>query len=395
MQLPIYLDYSSTNPVDSRVAAKMMECLTLDGNFGNPASRSHMSGWKAEEAVETARRQVADLIHCDPREIVWTSGATESDNLAIKGAAKFYREKGRHLVTSVIEHKAVLDSCKQLEQEGFSVTYLTPDSRGMISPAQVAAAIRPDTTLVSLMHVNNEIGVVNDIRAIGEVTRQHGVLLHVDAAQSAGKIAIDLSQMQVDLMSLTAHKIYGPKGIGALYVRRQPKVRIEPQVHGGGHEQGMRSGTLPTHQIVGMGEAFALAMNEMAAENARILALRNRLLNGLKAIPAMSVNGDLEQRVPGNLNISFGYVEGESLMLALKDLEISSGSACTSASLEPSYVLRALGLSDELAHSSVRITVGRFSTEEEIDYAVAVIEKAVAKLREGSAQWLARDSATG
>ena len=395
MQLPIYLDYSSTNPVDSRVAAKMMECLTLDGNFGNPASRSHMSGWKAEEAIETARRQVADLIHCDPREIVWTSGATESDNLAIKGAAKFYQDKGRHLVTSVIEHKAVLDSCKQLEQEGFSVTYLTPDSRGMISPGQVAAAIRPDTTLVSLMHVNNEIGVVNDIRAIGEVTRQHGVLLHVDAAQSAGKIAIDLSQMQVDLMSLTAHKIYGPKGIGALYVRRQPKVRIEPQVHGGGHEQGMRSGTLPTHQIVGMGEAFALAMNEMAAENARILALRNRLLNGLKAIPAMSVNGDLEQRVPGNLNVSFGYVEGESLMLALRDLEISSGSACTSASLEPSYVLRALGLSDELAHSSVRITVGRFSTEEEIDYAVAVIEKAVAKLREGSAQWLARDSATG
>ncbi len=395
MQLPIYLDYSSTNPVDTRVAAKMVECLTLDGNFGNPASRSHMSGWKAEEAVETARRQVADLIHCDPREIVWTSGATESDNLAIKGVAKFYQDKGRHLVTSVIEHKAVLDSCKQLEQEGFSVTYLTPDSQGMISPAQVAAAIRPDTTLVSLMHVNNEIGVVNDIREIGEVTRQRGVLLHVDAAQSAGKIAIDLSQMQVDLMSLTAHKIYGPKGIGALYVRRQPKVRIEPQVHGGGHEQGMRSGTLPTHQIVGMGEAFALAMNEMAAENARILALRNRLLNGLKAIPAISVNGDLEQRVPGNLNVSFGYVEGESLMLALRDLEISSGSACTSASLEPSYVLRALGLSDELAHSSVRITVGRFSTEEEIDYAVAVIEKAVAKLREGSAQWLARDSATG
>ena len=395
MQLPIYLDYSSTNPVDSRVAAKMMECLTLDGNFGNPASRSHLSGWKAEEAVETARRQVADLIHCDPREIVWTSGATESDNLAIKGAAKFYQDKGRHLVTSVIEHKAVLDSCKQLEQEGFSVTYLTPDSRGMISPGQVAAAIRPDTTLVSLMHVNNEIGVVNDIRAIGEVTRQHGVLLHVDAAQSAGKIAIDLSQMQVDLMSLTAHKIYGPKGIGALYVRRQPKVRIKPQVHGGGHEQGMRSGTLPTHQIVGMGEAFALAMNEMAAENARILALRNRLLNGLTAIPAMSVNGDLEQRVPGNLNVSFGYVEGESLMLALRDLEISSGSACTSASLEPSYVLHALGLSDELAHSSVRITVGRFSTEEEVDYAVAVIKKAVAKLREGSAQWQARDSATG
>ncbi|MEC7126265.1 MAG: IscS subfamily cysteine desulfurase [Pseudomonadota bacterium] len=395
MQLPIYLDYSSTNPVDPRVASKMMECLTLDGNFGNPASRSHMSGWKAEEAVETARRQVADLINCDPREIVWTSGATESDNLAIKGAAQFYQDKGRHLVTSAIEHKAVLDSCQQLEREGFSVTYLTPDSRGMISPEQVAAVIRPDTTLVSLMHVNNEIGVVSDIRAIGEVTRQHGVLLHVDAAQSAGKVAIDLSQMHIDLMSLTAHKIYGPKGIGALYVRRQPKVRIKPQVHGGGHEQGMRSGTLPTHQIVGMGEAFALAMNEMAAENARILALRNRLLNGLTAIPAMSVNGDLEQRVPGNLNVSFGYVEGESLMLALRDLEISSGSACTSASLEPSYVLHALGLSDELAHSSVRITVGRFSTEEEVDYAVAVIKKAVAKLREGSVQWQARDSATG
>ena len=395
MQLPIYLDYSSTNPVDPRVASKMMECLTLDGNFGNPASRSHMSGWKAEEAVETARRQVADLINCDPREIVWTSGATESDNLAIKGAAQFYQDKGRHLVTSAIEHKAVLDSCQQLEREGFSVTYLTPDSRGMISPEQVAAVIRPDTTLVSLMHVNNEIGVVSDIRAIGEVTRQHGVLLHVDAAQSAGKVAIDLSQMKIDLMSLTAHKIYGPKGIGALYVRRQPKVRIKPQVHGGGHEQGMRSGTLPTHQIVGMGEAFALAMNEMAAENARILALRNRLLNGLKAIPAMSVNGDLEQRVPGNLNVSFGYVEGESLMLALRDLEISSGSACTSASLEPSHVLHALGLSDELAHSSVRITVGRFSTEEEVDYAVAVIKKAVATLREGSAQWQARDSATG
>ncbi|MED5311142.1 MAG: IscS subfamily cysteine desulfurase [Pseudomonadota bacterium] len=395
MQLPIYLDYSSTNPVDPRVASKMMECLTLDGNFGNPASRSHMSGWKAEEAVETARRQVADLINCDPREIIWTSGATESDNLAIKGAAQFYQDKGRHLVTSAIEHKAVLDSCQQLEREGFSVTYLTPDSRGMISPEQVAAVIRPDTTLVSLMHVNNEIGVVSDIRAIGEVTRQHGVLLHVDAAQSAGKVAIDLSQMQIDLMSLTAHKIYGPKGIGALYVRRQPKVRIKPQVHGGGHEQGMRSGTLPTHQIVGMGEAFALAMNEMAAENARILALRNRLLNGLTAIPAMSVNGDLEQRVPGNLNVSFGYVEGESLMLALRDLEISSGSACTSASLEPSYVLHALGLSDELAHSSVRITVGRFSTEEEVDYAVTIIKKAVAKLREGSAQWQARDSATG
>ncbi|MEC8330736.1 MAG: IscS subfamily cysteine desulfurase [Pseudomonadota bacterium] len=395
MQLPIYLDYSSTNPVDPRVASKMMECLTLDGNFGNPASRSHMSGWKAEEAVETARRQVADLINCDPREIVWTSGATESDNLAIKGAAQFYQDKGRHLVTSAIEHKAVLDSCQQLEREGFSVTYLTPDSRGMISPEQVAAVIRPDTTLVSLMHVNNEIGVVSDIRAIGEVTRQHGVLLHVDAAQSAGKVAIDLSQMQIDLMSLTAHKIYGPKGIGALYVRRQPKVRIKPQVHGGGHEQGMRSGTLPTHQIVGMGEAFALAMNEMAAENARILALRNRLLNGLTAIPAMSVNGDLEQRVPGNLNVSFGYVEGESLMLALRDLEISSGSACTSATLEPSYVLHALGLSDELAHSSVRITVGRFSTEEEVDYAVTIIKKAVAKLREGSAQWQARDSATG
>ncbi|HBW83267.1 MAG TPA: IscS subfamily cysteine desulfurase [Gammaproteobacteria bacterium] len=395
MQLPIYLDYSSTNPVDPRVAAKMMNCLTLEGNFGNPASRSHMSGWKAEEVVETARRQVANLIHCDPREIVWTSGATESDNLAIKGAAQFYQDKGKHLITSAIEHKAVLDSCQQLEREGFSVTYLKPDSRGIITAAQVADAIRPDTTLVSLMHVNNEIGVVNDIQALGEVTRQHGVLLHVDAAQSAGKISIDLSEIKVDLMSLTAHKIYGPKGIGALFVRRQPKARIEPQVHGGGHEQGMRSGTLATHQIVGMGEAFEIAMNEMVAENERILTLRNRLLNGLKGIPAISVNGDLEQRVPGNLNVGFSYVEGESLMLALRELEISSGSACTSASFEPSYVLRALGLPDELAHSSVRITVGRFTTEEEVDYAVAVITQAVAKLRQGSVQWLALDSATG
>ena len=395
MHLPIYLDYSSTNPVDPRVAKKMMNCLTLEGNFGNPASRSHRSGWKAEEAVETARRQVADLIHCDPREIVWTSGATESDNLAIKGAALFHQDKGKHLITSAIEHKAVLDSCQQLERAGFSVTYLTPDPRGIVSVAQVAGAIRQDTTLVSLMHVNNEIGVVNDIQALGEVTREHGVLLHVDAAQSAGKIAIDLSKMKVDLMSLTAHKIYGPKGIGALFVRRKPRVRVEPQLHGGGHEQGMRSGTLPTHQIVGMGEAFEIAMNEMVAENARILALRNRLLDGLKGISAMSINGDLEQRVPGNLNVSFSYVEGESLILALRELEISSGSACSSANLEPSHVLRALGLSNELANSSVRITVGRFSTEEEVDYAAAVITQAVAKLREGSMQWLALDSTTG
>ena len=387
MQVPIYLDYSSTTPVDPRVAEKMMECLTLEGNYGNPASRSHMLGWKAEEAVETARRNVADLVNCDPREIVWTSGATESDNLAIKGAAHFYSKKGKHIITSKIEHKAVLDSCRQLEREGYEVTYLDPDSNGLISPETVAEAIRPDTSLVSLMHVNNEIGVVNDIEAIGKITREKGIVFHVDAAQSTGKIDIDLEAMQVDLMSFTSHKIYGPKGIGALYVRRKPRVRIEPQIHGGGHERGMRSGTLATHQIVGMGEAFRIAKEEMHEEHARVLALRNRLLDGLKDMEEVYVNGDLDHRVAGNLNISFNFVEGESLMMALRDLAVSSGSACTSASLEPSYVLRAIGLNDELAHSSLRITVGRFTTEDEIDYAIEKIREAVIKLRELSPLW--------
>ncbi|GJM13591.1 MAG: cysteine desulfurase IscS [Pseudohongiella sp.] len=365
----------------------MAECLTLEANFGNPASRSHMFGWKAEEAVETARRQVADLINADPREIVWTSGATEADNLAIKGAAHFYVKKGKHIITSKIEHKAVLDSCRQLEREGFEVTYLDPSEAGIISPEAVAAAIRPDTTLVSLMHVNNEIGVINDIAAIGKLTREKKIIFHVDAAQSAGKIDIDMEAMQVDLMSLTAHKIYGPKGIGALYVRRKPRVRIEPQIHGGGHERGMRSGTLATHQIVGMGEAYRIAKEEMVEENARVLALRTRLLNGFNDMEEVFVNGDVDHRVAGNLNISFNFVEGESLMMALRDLAVSSGSACTSASLEPSYVLRAIGLNDELAHSSLRISIGRFTTEEEIDFSIEKIREAVGKLRELSPLW--------
>ncbi len=387
MQFPIYLDYSSTSPCDPRVAAKMAECLTLEANFGNPASRSHKFGWKAEEAVENARKQVADLLNCDPREVVWTSGATESDNLAIKGAAHFYVKKGKHIITSKIEHKAVLDSCRQLEREGFEVTYLDPDSTGIVSPEMVAAAIRPDTTLVSLMHVNNEIGVINDIEAIGKVTREHGVIFHVDAAQSTGKLRIDMETMQVDLMSVTAHKTYGPKGIGALFVRRKPRIRLEPQMHGGGHERGMRSGTLATHQIVGMGEAFHLAMVEMEADNARILKLRNRLLEGLQDMEEVYVNGDLDHRVAANLNISFNFVEGESLMMALRNLAVSSGSACTSASLEPSYVLRAIGLNDELAHSSLRMTIGRFTTEEEIDYTIEKVKEAVGKLRDLSPLW--------
>lgn len=387
MQFPIYLDYASTTPCDPRVAAKMAECLTLEANFGNPASRSHMFGWKAEEAVETGRQQVADLINCDPREIVWTSGATEADNLAIKGVAHFHVEKGRHIITSNIEHKAVLDSCHQLEREGFDVTYLVPSSQGIITPEDVAAAIRPDTVLVSLMHVNNEIGVITDIAAIAEVTREKGILFHVDAAQSTGKVEIDLEFMKVDLMSLTSHKTYGPKGIGALFVRRNPRVRIEPQMHGGGHERGMRSGTLPTHQIVGMGEAFRLAKEEMTSEHDRVLALRERLFDGLKELEEIYVNGHADIRAAGNLNISFNFVEGESLMMALRDLALSSGSACTSASLEPSYVLKALGLNDELAHSSLRITVGRFTTEEEIDYSIGKIRDAVTKLREVSPLW--------
>lgn len=387
MKLPVYFDYSATTPVDPRVARVMADCLTMDGNFGNPASRSHFFGWKAEEAVENARRQVADLIHADPREIVWTSGATEADNLAIKGAAHFNQKRGKHLITSKIEHKAVLDTCRQLEREGFEVTYLEPDSEGLISPQQVADAIREDTTLVTLMHVNNEIGVINDIAAIGEICRANKVFFHVDAAQSAGKIEIDLSQMKVDMMSFSAHKAYGPKGIGALYVRRKPRVRLEAQIHGGGHERGMRSGTLPTHQIVGMGEAFKIAGEEMAEENARILGLRNRMLDGLKDMEEVHVNGSLEHRVAGSLNVSFAYVEGESLIMSLKDVAVSSGSACTSASLEPSYVLRALGVNDELAHSSLRFSIGRFTTDEDIDFALEQIHSAVAKLRALSPLW--------
>jgi len=387
MRAPIYFDYSATSPVDPRVVDAMVKCLTLEGNFGNPASRSHVFGWKAEEAVEEARQHAADLINCDPREIVWTSGATESDNLALKGAAHFYQSKGKHIITSKIEHKAVLDSCRQLEREGFEVTYLDPDAKGLIQPEAVAKAIRDDTILVSLMHVNNEIGVINDIAAIGEITREKKVLFHVDAAQSAGKIEIDLEQMKVDLMSLTAHKIYGPKGIGALYVRRKPRVRLEAQMHGGRHERGMRSGTLPTHQIVGMGEAYRIAKAEMQKDAEHSLALRQRFLKGLEGMEEVYINGDIDQRVPGNLNVSFNFVEGESLIMALKDLAVSSGSACTSASLEPSYVLRAIGLNDELAHSSLRFTIGRFTTEEDVDYAIEKVKEAVTKLRELSPLW--------
>ena len=387
MKLPIYFDYSATTPVDPRVAEKMADCLTNDGNFGNPASRSHAYGWEAEAAVEEARGQIAGLLNADPREIVWTSGATEANNLAIKGCAHFNQKKGKHVITSKIEHKAVLDTCRQLEREGFEVTYLDPDSDGIIQPEAVAEAIREDTTVVSLMHVNNEIGTINDITAIGEICRERKVFFHVDAAQSAGKISIDMDAMKVDMMSLSAHKIYGPKGIGALYVRRKPRVRIEAQMHGGGHERGMRSGTLATHQIVGMGEAFRVAQEEMVEENKRILALRNRLWEGLSDMEEVQVNGSLTQRVAGNLNISFAYVEGESLIMALKDLAVSSGSACTSASLEPSYVLRALGLDDEQAHSSIRFSLGRFTTEEEIDFAIEKIRDAVEKLRALSPLW--------
>ncbi|MFP8966699.1 IscS subfamily cysteine desulfurase [Pokkaliibacter sp. CJK22405] len=387
MKMPVFLDYQSTTPVDPRVAEKMMQCLTMDGVFGNPASRSHMFGWKAEELVEQAREQVAGLIGADPREIVWTSGATEASNLAIKGAAHFYQKKGKHIITSRIEHKATLDSCRQLEREGFEITYLTPNDKGLIEPEALAEALRDDTVLVSLMHVNNEIGTITDIAAIGKITRERGVLLHVDAAQSVGKIPVDVEAMNVDLMSLTAHKIYGPKGVGALYVRRKPRVRIEAQMHGGGHERGMRSGTLPTHQIVGMGEAYRIAGEEMDADNERVAKLRQRLWDGVKDMEAVYINGDEVKRVHGNLNISFAFVEGESLLMSLKDLAVSSGSACTSASLEPSYVLRALGLNDEMAHSSIRFGIGRFTTEEEIDHAVGLIRKAVDKLRELSPLW--------
>lgn len=388
MKRPIYLDYSSTTPVDPRVAEAMMDCLRLEGNFGNPASRSHMYGWQAEEAVEAARGHVAALVQADPREIVWTSGATESNNLAIKGVAGFYGKKGKHIVTSKIEHKAVLDACRQLEREGFDITYLDPEAgSGLIQPAMVEAALRDDTILVSLMHVNNEIGTITDIAAIGEITRARGILLHVDAAQSTGKIDIDLNAMKVDLMSFCAHKTYGPKGVGALYVRRKPRVRLEAQIHGGGHERGMRSGTLATHQLVGMGEAFRLAHEEMNAEQDRLRGLRDRLWAGLQGLEQVFVNGSLEQRIAGNLNVSFNFVEGESLIMALKDMAVSSGSACTSASLEPSYVLRALGLSDELAHSSIRFTMGRFTTEDDIDFVIEQSRAAVNRLRDLSPLW--------
>ena len=387
MKLPIYLDYSATCPVDPRVAEKMMQCLTMDGLFGNPASRSHRFGWQAEEAVDLARNQVAELIGADPREIVFTSGATESNNLAIKGIARFYAGKGKHIITSKTEHKAVLDTCRQLEREGFEVTYLEPMPNGLFTLGMIESAMRDDTILVSIMHANNEIGVVQDIAAIGELCRSRKILLHVDAVQSVGKIPVDVEALKVDLLSVSAHKVYGPKGIGALYVRRKPRVRLEAQMHGGGHERGMRSGTLPTHQIVGMGEAFHIAKEEMAAEGQRIMTLRQRLWNGIKDIEEVHLNGDLDHRVPGNLNVSFAYVEGESLIMALKDLAVSSGSACTSASLEPSYVLRALGLNDELAHSSIRFSIGRFTSEEEIDYAIKLIRGSIGRLREMSPLW--------
>ena len=387
MNLPIYLDYASTTPVDPAVADKMMQFLTPSGQFGNPASRSHVFGWQAEAAVEEARTDVATLIGADPREIVWTSGATEANNLAIKGCAHFNQRKGKHVITSKIEHKAVLDTCRQLEREGWEVTYLEPDSNGLIQPQAVADAIREDTTVVSIMHVNNELGTLNDIAAIGAICREKKVFFHVDAAQSAGKTSIDVEAMNVDMMSFSAHKIYGPKGIGALYVRRKPRVRIEAQMHGGGHERGMRSGTLPTHQIVGMGEAFKLGFKNLAEESARIEALRTRLWNGVSDMEEVHLNGSPDQHVPGIVNISFAFVEGESLIMALRDLAVSSGSACTSASLEPSYVLRALGLNDEMAHSSIRFSIGRYTTEQDIDDAIAKVRHAVEKLRELSPLW--------
>ncbi|PXW19643.1 IscS subfamily cysteine desulfurase [Pantoea sp. JKS000250] len=381
MKLPIYLDYAATTPADPRVASKMMQFLTLDGTFGNPASRSHRFGWQSEEAVDVARNQIAELVNADPREIVFTSGATESDNLAIKGAAHAHQARGKHIITSQTEHKAVLDSCQQLEREGFDVTYLTPAANGIVSPEQLRAALRDDTILVTLMHVNNETGVVQDIAAFGELCREREILFHVDATQSVGKLPIDLSQLPADLMSFSAHKLYGPKGIGALYVRRKPRVQIAAQIHGGGHERGMRSGTLPVHQIVGMGEAYRIAAEERETEMARLQALRDRLWQGISTLPDVTLNGDPHQCVPNILNISFADVEGESLIMALKDLALSSGSACTSASLEPSYVLRALGVSEELAHSSLRFSLGRFTTQEEIDYAIALVQKSVTRLR--------------
>ncbi len=385
MQLPIYLDYSATTPVDPRVVDAMVPWLRQ--NFGNPASRSHAYGWDAEKAVENARGQVAALVNCDPRELIWTSGATESINLALKGVAHFNKDKGRHLITVKTEHKATLDTMRELEREGFEVTYMDVEPNGLLDLSKLEAALRPDTILVSVMFVNNEIGVIQDIPAIGEMCRGRGIVFHVDAAQATGKVVVDLQQLKVDLMSFSAHKTYGPKGVGALFVRRKPRVRLEAQMHGGGHERGLRSGTLPTHQIVGMGEAFRIAKEEMATENERVRMLRDRLWTGISRMEQVFLNGDWEQRVPHNLNVSFNFVEGESLIMAIKDVAVSSGSACTSASLEPSYVLRALGRSDELAHSSIRFTVGRFTTEEEIDYTVQLITRQVARLREMSPLW--------
>jgi cysteine desulfurase len=385
MQLPIYLDYSATTPVDPRVVDAMIPWLRE--NFGNPASRSHSFGWTAEKAVDQAREHVAALVNCDPRELIWTSGATESINLALKGVARFYKDKGKHLVTVKTEHKATLDTMRELERDGFEVTYLDVEEDGLVDFAKLEAALRPDTILVSVMYVNNEIGVIQDIAAIGELTRSRGIVFHVDAAQATGKVVIDLAQLKVDLMSFSAHKTYGPKGVGALFVRRKPRVRLEAQMHGGGHERGLRSGTLPTHQIVGMGEAFRLAREEMATDNERIRMLRDRLWAGISQTEQVFLNGDWERRVPHNLNASFNFVEGESMIMAMKDVAVSSGSACTSASLEPSYVLRALGRSDELAHSSIRFTVGRFTTPEEIDYTVDLVTRQVARLREMSPLW--------
>lgn len=387
MSKQIYIDYAATTPVDPRVVEKMMKYLTMDGDFGNPASRSHSFGWKAEDAVDEARKNVAKLINANPKEIVWTSGATEADNLAIKGAAHFYAKKGKHIITSKTEHKAVLDTCRQLEREGFEVTYLDPESNGIIDLRKLESAIREDTVLVSIMHVNNELGVIQDIRAIGELTRAKGIIFHVDAAQSAGKINIDLQSLDVDLMSFSAHKIYGPKGIGALYVRRKPRVRIEAQMHGGGHERGLRSGTLPVHQIVGMGEAFKIARQQMVDDYTHVKKLRDRLYAGVKDMEEIYLNGDIDNSVPNIVNISFNYVEGESLIMSLKGMAVSSGSACTSASLEPSYVLRAIGRNDELAHSSIRFSFGRFTTMEDVDYVISEIVKSIQKLRDLSPLW--------
>ena len=387
MDKPIYFDYSATTPVDKRVAEKMMACMTTDGLYGNPASRSHSYGWEAEEVVEEARGHVAALLNADKREIVWTSGATESNNLAIKGAAHFYSKKGKHLVTVKTEHKAVLDVMRDLEREGFEVTYIDPDENGLVSVDKFKQALRDDTVLASIMWVNNEIGVIQDIASFGEICREQKIILHVDAAQAAGKVEIDAQKVKFDLLSLSAHKVYGPKGVGALYVRRKPRVRIEAQIHGGGHERGMRSGTLATHQIVGMGEAFRIAKEDMAKEVERITKLRDKLLDGVQDIEEIYINGDLKSRVPHNLNISFNFVEGESLIMAIKDVAVSSGSACTSASLEPSYVLRALGRNDELAHSSIRFSFGRFTTEQDIDFLIDLLHKRIDHLRELSPLW--------